>query len=115
MKFPPRQVQTPQHQLSATRDVKQGVRPATGDFWEGAVGVWNACDVQLARDDDLAVENAITGDGDIAAGGDGALGFAFDSLVGVGFIDAGVVWGVAVVGALGGCRGTRFRSFVSRV
>ena len=69
------------------------------------MGVWDAGDVQLARDDNFVVEDAIAGDGSAAAGGDGASWLAFDALVGVGFIDARIIWCIPVVGALGG--GTR--------
>ena len=65
------------------------------------MGVWYAGDIQRAGDDDLTVEDAIAGDGGRAAGGNGALRFAFHAFVGVGFVDAGVIGGVAVVFALG--------------
>ena len=51
--------------------------------------------------DELGEEGAIAGDGSAAAGGDGALRFAFHAFVRVGFVDAGVVRCLPIVGALG--------------
>ena len=50
----------------------------------------------------MGVEDAIAGDGGAAAGGDGALRFAFHAFVRVGLVNADVIGGVAVVLALGG-------------
>ncbi len=48
----------------------------------------------------MIVHRTVAGDLDVAAGGDGALGFAFHAFVGVGLVNAGVVRSVAVVDAL---------------
>ena len=61
----------------------------------------------------MGVEDAIAGDLDVAAGGDGALGFAFHAFVGVGLVDAGIVRPVPVVGALGGGGGTGLSSTIN--
>ena len=70
----PRQIQTPHHQFPAALDLEQAVRPAADDFRQVSLSVWNASDIQRAGDDDLTVEDAIAGDLDAAAGGDGASG-----------------------------------------
>ena len=88
------------------------IRPASHDGWQFTSFVWDACDIQRAGDDDFVVEDAIAGDLDVAAGGDGALGFAFDAFVGVGLVDAGVIGGVAVVFALGGSGGADCGSYI---